>query len=308
MAGHSHTTSTSDKLSFVAPCNPLFSDVVPAADHSELDQFLSRYRDSGRHARDRAPDLHDSLSVFAALPGVDEALRALPARCRVLIEGYAGPGNAAALRRFLSSAGVREADITAVDLFDLPATYARLGLPLPAMRFVQADACRLGAVAANNEFDVVAQDFLLNCLPPLHTDSLLAEAARVLSLAGRFILSFTDSSCLASRPILSPARLKAAWGVRWDPTATQLAQLAPDPAHRDKLLRVLAGSVVLDPETGGYALITAPYGRFEFFVPAELTRCQLIDAGFRVLLSDQRRGRDDHGLDCQRHRWITCHR
>jgi SAM-dependent methyltransferase len=248
------------------------------------------------------------LAILAAAPDLQHALGLLPKRVNALIEGYAGSRNAEALQAFLALAGVRDMDIVAIDLFDLPATYRRLSMTLPNMRFIQADACSLGAVAADGEFDVVVQDFLLNCLPPADAPRLLAEVARVLAPEGRFILSVTDSSGLQTRPALTPERLACDWGVRWDRSASYLSCIVPDPLLRQDALRALAGCIVADQAREQHTLIAAPHGRFEFFVPWAQTERQLNDAGFRVLLAQTQWGRDDHGLDCHRHRIIAAHR
>lgn len=278
------------------------------ANEIELDHFLARYRTDSRPPFDRVPDLSDSLAVIASTPGAKEALGSPPESCRTLIEGYAGPSNADALRHFLGSAGITSTDVVAVDLFDLPTTYARLDLSLPRMHFIQADACQLGTVAGDGEFHIVVQDFLLNCLPPTRATTLLAEASRILARHGRLILSVTDSSGLVTRQAVSPARFKAQWGLDWNPHATQLRQIEPDPIRCQAMVEALAGSIILDPSNGHHSLITGPHGRFEFFVPWELTRHQLADAGFETLLTTHHRGYDDHGLDCLRHRLIARHR
>jgi hypothetical protein len=128
----------------------------PVLDGEELEDFLSRYRDRDRdHAAGaRAPTLRDSLVSLQAAAGLPDALGRLPEHVQALIEGCAAPANAAALREFPAARGVPQVDIVAIDLYDLPTTYRRLGMTLPDMTFVQADACALAAVAADGAFDL----------------------------------------------------------------------------------------------------------------------------------------------------------
>lgn len=151
----------------------------PAAE-AELSHFLGRYHRPADQSPAQAPDLGYSLRHLASAPGLPDHLARLPSPCPCLIEGYAAPGNAAALREFLGGPDSRHVEVTAIDLYDLPATYDHLGLPLPLLRFVRADAARLRTTFPDASFDVVVQDFLLNCSPPVLAPRILAEVTRVL--------------------------------------------------------------------------------------------------------------------------------
>ena len=274
-------------------------------DEGELDRYLARYGPELRGSRSRPPRLADVLTFLAALPETVAALSGIRYARRCLLEGYAAPDNAEALRGFLRWAGAGEVEIVAVDLFDLPAAYSRLGWALPAMEYRRADACRLAEVAEDGAFDVVVQESLLNCVPPVRSAELLGEAARVLSPRGRALISVTDCTAVAGRPELSTDEVSSRLGTPWDPSCRHLSGLVSDPGRRAELLDELAGSVVVDRRRIRHTFITRPDGRFEFFVPFSTTERQLTEAGFELLVIARETGRDDNGLDCVRHRTIV---
>lgn len=277
----------------------------------EDDEFVARYpaETAANERRDAAlpgaPALTDSLAHFETLPGLRQAMSGLPSECRCLIQGSTGQGNAAAVRQFLSRSGERRVDITAVDLLDLPAIYARLGWPMPEMQFLRADARELSAHFESGSFDLVIQDFLLNCAPPDQAPALLAAARQVLNPGGLFLLSVTDSSGLAAHPRISAQEFEALYGLAWNFQAPDLSTLAPEESRRVGVLKTLLGRVVSDEEAEVGTLLTAPLGRFEHFVPLSSTMAQLVQAGFKLLLSGQERGRDANGLQCLRWRCLA---
>jgi SAM-dependent methyltransferase len=278
----------------------------------DADQFVARYAPNLSRGTVRlaepplVPTLTHSLAALGRLPGMAAALDRLGANRRCLLQGCTAPGNAVALRRFLGETGGGQVDITAVDLLDLPAIYARLGWPMPDMRFVRADARDLSARFPPDSFDLVVQDFLLNCAPPSHAPALLTAARHVLPRGGLLLLSVTDSTGLRDKPNLSAAEFERHHHVPWDPTARDLATLLPEQVRRAAALPALAGRAVMGPGDQQGTLITAPHGRFEFFVPIAETMAQLAQAGFEVLGRGQEQGRDDNDLHCTRWRCLAC--
>ena len=127
----------------------------------DTDQFVARYaaslmRDRGPAAKPpRVPTLADSLDFFYRLADVPATLANLGADCRCLLQGCTAPDNAAALRRFLGEPCGRTVQVSAVDLLDLPAIYARLGWPMPEMGFVRADARDLAGLFPPGRFNLV---------------------------------------------------------------------------------------------------------------------------------------------------------
>ena len=294
------------------PRPPALSQSAPptltSADTHEFDQFLTRYDPARRPAGDRPPDLADSLAALALAPGLDATLGLLPSRVRCLIEGYAGPENASALRAFLACRGAVVDTLTAADINDVPAAYARLGLPAPDLRFIQADACDLSAHLAPASIDLLVQDFLLNCLPPVNAPRLLAEAARLLRPGGLAIISFTDDTGARQRPHFTPGELSSRWGLEWSPSATHLRDLNAPANRLPDLHAALAGGVLAAPPDPNLTFVTAPHGRFEFFAPAAHTRALLAAAGLDIRLTATETGRDDQGLVCMRHRCLAVRR
>ena len=294
-----------DSEEFLGGRLPSIASAAEITQQHELDQFLARYGRGRRKGEARPPDLQDSLEALASEPGANKLFAGLPASVCCLIQGYAGPGNARALREFLSAAGVVSVDIVAVDTYDLPAAFARLGFVQPEMRFCRADACDLSQWAADGSFDLIVQDFLLNCLPPLRHADLLAEAARLLHPGGLAIISFTDDIGARALPPIHSERILASHGTEWNPHATCLSQLSAVPAIRSCLKKSLIGQVVEDSATGGLTLVTAPNGYFEYFIAATRTRAAIEAAGFKLLVEQITDGLDDHGLRCTRHRCIA---
>jgi SAM-dependent methyltransferase len=282
------------------------TDFSPSAD-----QFVARYApslpwDRGPSARPPlVPTLADSLDFFGRLADMPATLDSLGTDCRCLLQGCTAPGNAAALRRFLGAPGGRAVRVSAVDLLDLPGIYARLGWPMPDMDFVRADARDLAALFPPGRFDLVIQDFLLNCAPPHEAPALLRAARHVLNPGGLLLLSVTDSAGLPDYPAIAPADFASFCGVPWDPMSRDLEALLPDERQRADVLRTLVGRVVMGPTGEDGTLITAPNGRFEFFVPMARTMTQLRDAGFDVVRRGREHGRDDNGLDCTRWRCLA---
>lgn len=129
------------------------------------DDFVARYL-RGADRAPQVPTLGDSLAVIARLPGVGALVDGLGPGCRALIQGCTAPGNADALRCFLGHPYHRRVELVTVDLLDLPEIYGRMGLGVPDGGFVRADARDLRALFPPAHFDVVTQDFLLNCAPP----------------------------------------------------------------------------------------------------------------------------------------------
>jgi SAM-dependent methyltransferase len=206
------------------------------------------------------------------------------------------------------------------------------------MTFLQADARSLADVLADAGFDLLVQDFILNCAPPSDAAALFCEAARVLRPGGLALLSFTDNTGLRDRPILTAEEIAARWGLAWDPACGALSELPArlgDPVgitasnHRlsseAKVIPTeavipmgtleprrpafaregLIGRVVAGAAAGHCTYITAPDGRFEFFVAAEETFAALEAAGLQPVLAVQGTTRDYNGLACTRHRCLV---
>lgn len=270
-----------------------------------VDHFVTRYR-PGAGGATAVPTLGDSLGVMARLPGVRDRVDGLGPGCRCLIQGCTAPGNADALRRFLGHPERPRIEVVAVDLLDLPSVYRRLGWTVPEAGFVRADARKLQHFFPRGHFDVVAQDFLLNCAPPAEAPDLLAAARHVLRPGGLLLISVTDSAGLGDHPAITPDGFARLAGTPWDCAARDLAGLLPDAERRARVLPRLAGRVVRACNDGAVTLVIAPHGRFEFFLPIARILRLLDNAGFDVVARATEWGRDDNGVDCRRWRFVAC--
>jgi len=273
------------------------------SDHTD-DLFVAKYVHSSAHFAPGIPALDSSLRVFDRMGEAREALAALRGRVSCLLQGYTAPQNVDALRRRLSKAGVALGDIVAVDLLDLPRIYDRLGVGMPDVDFLQGDACDLSARIADALFNIVIQDFTLNCLPPMMAPDLLREARRVLKADGFAMISFTDATGLCERPLLTASDAMKRHGVEWTPTMRGLMDAAGSASHFEELAAGLMGATLTCGEQGQLAFVTRPFGRFEFFAPAETTFDMLRDEGFHCARFHRSIGIDPAGLQCVRYRCL----
>lgn len=266
--------------------------------------FVAKYVNSSAHFAPDLPTLESSLRAFSRMDEAREALAALGGRASCLIQGYTAPKNVEALRRRLSEAGVARADVVAVDLLDLPRIYDRLGVGMPDVDFLQGDACDLSALIADAVFDIVIQDFTLNCLPPVLAPKLSREARRVLKADGFAMVSFTDATGLRERPVLPATNALLRHGVEWTSTLTGLMDAAESGSHFDELSAGLMGATLAAGARGELIFVTPPSGRFEFFAPADSTFEMLRHAGFHCVAFDRSIGIDPAGLQCARYRCL----
>ena len=264
---------------------------------SELEHFISRYRRAGRPGGAQAPDLQASLGELSRIHAGLGAQGRLPSPCRCLIEGYAAPNNARCLREYLAAIGVGDVDILAVDLYDLPSVYARMGCGVPPMRFQVADARDLRGIVADHSVDLVVQDFLINCMPSGDVPAVLREVTRVLAPGGLAFVSFTDDQCMADVLAIDPEACGRPMDIR-DRVLTPGGGVGWD---------LFQGRRFRDPGTGAWVFVTRPHGRLEFFSSLPQTLDALASAGLEVLGRSVSQGDDDHGLRCVRHRCILRH-
>ena len=264
----------------------------------EVDRFVSRYLAADPNAAG-PPPLAQSLAMLSGMPPAVAALATLRDGCRCLFQGYTRPANAADLGRFLDGAGVSVGEMVAVDVLDIPASYVRLGLGVPNLRFIRGDACDMPG-RDSGSFDVIVQDFLLNCLPSADAGRLVHETSRLLATDGIVIASVTDDECLEGLPALSTEEFAAHTGTVWSDSARWLGDLLPHADRRRALLPLLGGRVVRIAGEQGGTLIAPPDGRFEFFVPAKTCWSRFRAASLEPVAIGMRTGWDDLGLHCTR--------
>lgn len=268
--------------------------VRPSPPTHELEHFVSRYRRLQPGSGPRAQDLLDSLGEIAPLHERLGPRGQLPSACHCLIEGYAAPDNARHLRDYLVRRGQTDIDILAIDLYDLPALYARIGCAMPPMRYRLADARNLRGILGDASIDLVVQDFLVNCMQPADVPILLAEVRRVLSPDGLAFISFTDDTCMKDVPLIEDKSHQPG-------LANPDALILPPPgtaAHRH------LGRRFPLPGSTSWGFVTRPHGRLEFFSPLAQTLLAMDHQGLELLARSVSNGLDDHGLHCLRHRCI----
>lgn len=156
-----------------------------------MEMVVRRYLQDTAQFEPGHPCLEDSLLVHGKVLNISSHILALPNNSRCLIEGYTTPKNAEYLREFLNSYGVQEPSIIAIDLIDIPNIYQKMNITFPKVDFILADASDLRSVFKNEQFELVVQDFLLNCAPPRLHYSILSEVSRMLSKQGIALIQFS---------------------------------------------------------------------------------------------------------------------
>jgi SAM-dependent methyltransferase len=274
---------------------------APAESHAN-DHFVARYVATSEHHLPKLQTFASSTEVFKGFEGITKVFGCLPKNVSCLFQGYTAPYNIKALENFLCHFGIKLKDTLAIDLLDIPSIYKRLGIHIPELRFIQGNACDLRNYAQTGSFDIVVQDFILNCLPTIFAKSLLKETRRVLKPDGLAMISFTDASCLNSsiniRDVMN--RLNLAW----HPHTTELKELAKTPEQFEDLASNLIGSTLAADQDGYLIFVTPPIGRFEFFQPLSNTLDLIREVGFDVLSLQRSIGRDASGLVCMRNRCL----
>ena len=157
----------------------------------QMDVVVRRYLQDKTKFVSGHPCLEDSLLVHDKALNISSYISALPINLSCLIEGYTTPKNAESLRKFLNSYSVDEPSIIAIDLLNIPDIYQKMSIPFPRVDFVLADASNLLSVFENEQFELVVQDFLLNCAPPRLHHSILSEVNRILSKQGIALIQFS---------------------------------------------------------------------------------------------------------------------
>jgi hypothetical protein len=255
---------------------------------------------------ERNPDLAISLAGLQhAVPFVtiSEALRSQP---RCLIQGITSPGNGTSLRRFLETHGVAQPVIHAIDIADVAAVLATMGMSLPDVHFSVADATNLPAFATGS-VQILVQDHLLNCTPHGNHEAIVREAARLLDRRGFLILNFSVEPRKAGGQIRTRADIEVCLGRRLSDRAYCLRDLTHHPDEQKEFkARVMGQTVALD-NAGRMILITPPQGNFEFYFPIAQLEDSLSRHGLRFDYVTRESGVDSNGFSCLRYRTIVRH-
>lgn len=273
--------------------------------HFDLDRndlFVARYILTSAYFESDLPSFLKSLSVFAESSLVTNALGALGRDVSCLFQGYTAPQNAHALRCFLSALGISIQETVAVDLLDIPNIYKRLGVEIPELRFIQGDACDLTNWFKKSSFEIVIQDFTLNCIPPIFAPALVKEAHRLLKADGIAMISFTDSSGL--QPIGQIHDVLMQHGLTWLPDMRGLNELPIDVHDLMTLAHKIIGATMATIDQEQLIFVTPPDGRFEFFQPVANTLQMIRNSGFDILSLQRSLGSDPCNLQCMRYRCL----
>ena len=273
--------------------------------YRDVSAFLATYFSDDTDEKASTPTLVTGLELLSREADFTKPLEALPHHPACLIQGYSAPGNAAAIRRFLGTLRRGNPRMTAIDLFDLPALYARLGIVLPEVDFRIADATRMPLDFGAGTFDLILQDFLLNCIPSSQSADLLTETARMLAPQGLALVHFSELLDAKAMPTCELEALPETYGVQWNDAAYQVADLASVGAG---VWPPLLGGMVLTDRHGDPAIYVQPNsGHFEFFSPLNRTLALLAAAGLESVAEHHSMGTDSHGLLCRRHRYLLRH-
>jgi ubiquinone/menaquinone biosynthesis C-methylase UbiE len=265
-----------------------------------LEAFFAPYLMAMETGRITTPTLGASLQCISAQPDFEVHLRNLPRKTRCVLQGYSTPDNAEVLGAFLGRFGIDGEELHAVDLYNLEVVYKELNLPLPRLKYHLADATALPKTF-EAAFDLVIQDFLLNCVPHADQPRLLSETARVLSKAGLALIHFTDASGLARLPRKTEQVLEKEHGFHWESSTYQISDMGRAKGEEAALIAQLGGRVVVDEQLDQFTYVTATDGHFEFFTDASRIYAMFRKAGLTLISQTIREGIDFHGLLCRRH-------
>ena len=270
-------------------------------------RFVGRYVSSSQHYRPEAPTMAKSLAVFGESAEFQSFVASQCASVDCLFQGYTSPKNGDALRHVLLGQGIERAHIVAVDRIQLPLVYEQLGVAMPDIEFVHADACDLGDQFGDRKFDIIVQDFVLNCIAPTAAPALLSEAKRHLKPGGICLISFSTGAHAPAAKTKSLASVLEDWPQVQCSLAASLQEMARTDAELKDMERHLLGQSIFDDQTGHLTHVTDPSGQLEFFIPKPDMIGLFEAAGFEVSIADVRSATDYNGLECTRYRVIASH-
>ncbi|QPN65883.1 class I SAM-dependent methyltransferase [Synechococcus sp. CBW1006] len=269
-------------------------------------QLIGRYVPGCREYCTTAPTLSSSLALFSDTPEFKAAIQSFGSSVSCLFQGYSSPGNAHSLRVALSGLGIEEIRILAVDRLCLPRIYSNLGVEMPEMDFIQHDACALESILDERRFDLVIQDFTLNCMPPSQAPSLLRAAHALLGAKGICLISVScDATNNRSAPLESLSTALTRWPNRWSDSTWGLSDMAWSDQEFKHMANRLAGRTFLDEINGCVLQITEPSCQFEFFESQTKVIAMIERAGFHVTVVHAGLAVDYSGLTCTRARIIA---
>lgn len=274
--------------------------------NDENSHVTTAYRDPASFLRpyisgapNKNPNLSYSLNQISQIPNNGFHIAALSQSAVCLIEGYTDPLNANELNRFLGEHGIENPELHAIDLIDVPSLYEVLGIPFPQLNFIRANAANLIDVFEAGKFDLVVQDFLLNCAPVALHGYILTELSRVMSDRGVALLSFT---ALQSEDVVLEAIRSGEFESlpeNWDPKAYSVEDVG---AVDDGALR---GKRFYCSRSQSVVYVTPQTGNFEFYRSFEQYASAFQRAGLCIMEMTSSTGEDAHSQTCYRYHCIV---
>jgi len=253
------------------------------------------------------PNLGISLNRWDMLLDTNTLIDTIGISPLCLIEGCAIATNGKELREFLSKKGIVDPSIHAIDLSDVPKFYLSHGIEMPDVEFFQANAIDLSSLYDDSSVNLILQDGILNCSPPITHPAIMKEAHRILKPSGLVFSGFTELH-LDSHKSLTYSEIASKYKVPVNSNAANLASLLNSmeeisTEQFEELRSDLSGMTIKDKENR-YAYVTK-IGIFEFSV--QLTQFQKLckNIGFRIESVDISRGLDDNNIVCDRYRMIV---
>ena len=249
-------------------------------------------------AEKRNPGLRYSLNKIQSIRDHASHFQALPSQPNCLIQGFSDPSNADELVKFLSKWEKSEATLHAIDLHDVPKILTLLGIKFPEIDFTTANAADLQGVFETGSCDVIVQDFLLNCTPPVLHTPILNEVRRLLSEEGIALISFTvisDKQVDQSKNV-SPDVSTLPQG--WNPCAYSIDDI--DVATGSSWL----GKRFYCNQSQSIVYVTPETGNFEFYRSYTDYVTTFLDSKLRIAAMQSSDGTDAHGQHCRRYHCI----
>lgn len=253
----------------------------------------------------KAQTLASSLPIFCAQPDFIQTIEDLGASASCLFQGYSAPDNARTLRSALEGMGVKRVRIAAVDRLSLPKIYRRLGIDMPEIDFIQHEASSAAVLLGDQKFDLIVQDFVLNCMHPSLWPLLMDSARSVLSPNGIALISVSTDATVAGESMETVEDAMLDWPGRWTVPAWALAELAQTDEEYRQMMKRLAGRTLLDKRYNCVIQVTKRSGQLEFFRSKQDIYSMIENAGLRILAIQESIAVDYSGLCCNRIRLIA---
>jgi hypothetical protein len=266
---------------------------------------VARYVPDSPYFHPSAPTLASSLAAFSEGPAFKAALSRFGREASCLVIGYSAPSNTQALRQVLRENSIMDPSILVVDRLPIPRIYAEMGIEMPDMDFLQLDACTAGDTLGGRRFDLIVQDFVLNCMPPAHAPAMLRSTRALLEPKGLALISLSTDAQPTGSPAQPIAQTLSHWADRWTNSVWSISDMAHSEEEYSQMTAQLAGRTMVDEATGHLVQVTSPACQFEFFAPGKEMDHLFEQSGLAITRAHVSQAVDYSGLMCTRHRLIA---